>query len=153
MDQETAITEAKQLVGDEIAEQLDAKDWEGVAARAVTFDEARNRPGHPDWVPSYDPYWLAAEAVTRLAIRTVGTGGALEGFTSEGSTFKFSTGNLWAMASALRGMSPLSKLSGGLGVIQVDGTLSDYANTAGTSVRRAALLPGGQLVPGELDWT
>lgn len=153
MDKETAITEAQHLTGKEIAGQLDTKDWEGAAERAVTFDEDRRRPGHPEWVPSFDPYWLAAEAVTRLATRTIGSGGQLEGFRSEGSSFQFSTGNLWAMADALRAQSPLSKLSGGLGSIQIDGSLSDYQNAAGTTrPGGVAMLTGGQLVPKSLDW-
>lgn len=153
MDQLEATTEAKRLVGDAVALQVSDTDWEAAAVKAVTVDASGRHPHHPDWDPTFDPYWVAAEAVTTLAIRAIGAGGQLSEFESEGSRFKFTTANLWAMAAAFRNQSPLSRMGTQLATISVDGRLSGYTPTSGAAVSGLSVLSGGQIVPDDIDWS
>lgn len=123
MNREEARDRVQELLGP-VAALLAPNDLDEALDRAKTWDDEGRAPNHPDWEPTYDPYWAAAECATWLAIRAAGEGGMTE-FTSEGSTFKYTGPDFWAMARALRALSPMSPEYGtGLGVIQTDGHLS-----------------------------
>lgn len=132
MDRTEAIDRAQTILGADLANQLTPEDWDMAAESAVTIDTDGRLPGDPDWVPTYEPYWLAAVAVDMLAIRGLGEAG-IKRFTSEGSTFELTGPNLDGLAARLRARSPLSALIGGAGVGFIDVPRQDigYRPTSG----------------------
>ena len=151
MDQINAQLTAEALIGD-MAGGLSTELWEIAASRALTLDSAGRHPGDEGYQPSYDPHWLAAEAVSILAVQSLAGDGVRE-FTSEGATFKLSAPDLHRMAAELRAQSALSRLAGKLGVIEADGRLSDYAPRSGRARKSLSVLPNGAVVSSVLDWT
>ena len=152
MDQINAQFTAQALIGD-LASGLSTELWEIAASRALTLDSAGRHPGDEGYQSSYDPHWLAAEAVSILAVQSLAGDGVRE-FTSEGATFKLSAPDLHRMAAELRAQSALSRLAGSkLGVIEADGRLSDYAPRSGRGRKSLSVLPNGAVVPSALDWT
>lgn len=149
MDLDEATTAAKALIGP-IADLVTAEQWASSAATSLVPDEEKRLPGSTGYAPTYEPYWLAAEVIEAYAITQQLGGGALTSFTSEGASFQFVSADLFELAGKLRSKSPISRVCGGLGRIQVDGGLSDYVPTSG---RRLAGLPTGVVVPENLDWT
>lgn len=128
MTEEEAKDHIALVLGD-VATQLTPADYPHVLARSLTFDPAGLKPGEPGYVTTYDGDWAAAEAATLLAVRGMASGGIVR-FTSEGATFEKRSPDLFGLARMLRSRSPLSKLAGSmLGVIEVDGRLSDYRPT------------------------
>ncbi|QXT62751.1 hypothetical protein [Tessaracoccus palaemonis] len=134
MDQPTTVDTVKQLVGDHAASLLTDDDLDRAVDQAAVADTNGRLPEDPDWEPTYEPYWAAAEAVTALAIRATTTPTLTE-FTAEGATFKRRTPDWWAAAEALRSQSPLARAiratTGGLGVIDLH-TGAGYDTTAQT---------------------
>ena len=114
-----AMAEVKRLLG-EAASQLSDADIEAALVRAYVPDPDGLLPGQDGYQPTVEPYWAAAEAATMLGIRAMG-GGGLAQFSSEGASFTRARGDFFAMADALRSMSPLWRLlHGSLDVIEVD---------------------------------
>ncbi len=151
MSEQTAITDAKTLVG-EVADQISEAQWEHAASDAHLPDRAGRLPGDPDWEPTFDPAWIAANAVELLAIRGLGEDG-LQRFTSEGASFELREADLFGMARQLRRRSKVARLTGsGLGAIEVDGWLADYTPTSALRGGRARRV-GGMLLPERQDWT
>lgn len=152
MDQINAQLAAEALIGN-LAGGLSTELWEIAASRALTLDSAGRHPGDDGYQESYDPHWLAAEAVSILAVQSLAGDGVRE-FTSEGATFKLSAPDLHRMAAELRAQSALSRLAGGnLGVIEADGRLSDYAPRSGRVRNSLPVLANGAVVSSDLDWT
>lgn len=152
MNQIDAQLTAEALIGN-LAGSLTSEVWSIAADRSLTLDSAGRRPGDDGYQESYDPHWLAAEAVSILAVQSLAGDGVRE-FTSEGATFKLSTPDLHRMAAELRAQSALSRLAGSkLGVIEADGRLSDYAPRSGRGRKPLSVLPNGAVIPSALDWT
>ena len=121
MDRTQAKAAAVSLLGPELAAQVTDADWDRALDASVTVDSAGLLPSAPDWTPTYEPYWAAAEALSAVAVRTAATGGVTR-FTSEGATFEYRAPDLWAAINQLRGKSPITQMTGngtGLGHIDV----------------------------------
>ena len=129
MDRESALQRALDVIGSDLAAQLDPTDYGPAADASVTIDQGGRLPGDPNWVPSFEPYWLAAELVDTVALRS--HGGSVEQFTSEGSTFKLAAPNLGQLAAQLRAKSPLSALVGETSYIEVDNRGFNYVPRSG----------------------
>ena len=120
MDRVAVIDRAQQIIGADLAGQLDFDIWDVLADEAVTVDAAGRLPTDIGWEPTYEPYWLAAAAVDALALRGLGEPGVAR-FTSEGATFELTGPNLDALAARLRDRSPISALiNGGSGIGHID---------------------------------
>jgi len=134
MDKPTTIETVTRLVGDHAASLLAPEDVGQAVDNAAVPDAAGRLPGADDWVPTYEPYWAAAEAVTALAIRAAATP-SLTKVTAEGATFERQAPSWWAAAEALRARSPLARAiraaTGGLGITHVEGE-TGYDTTAQT---------------------
>lgn len=134
MDKPTAIDTVKGLVGDHAASLLTAEDLTHAVDQAAVPDTAGRLPGADDWVPTYEPYWAAAEAVTALAIRALAAP-KLTKVTAEGAAFERAGPAWWGAAEALRAKSPIARAiraaTGGLGALYVDGG-TGYDTTAQT---------------------
>ena len=134
MDKLTAIDTVKRLVGDHATSLLTPEDLVFAVDQAAVPDAAGRPPDADGWVPTYEPYWAAAEAVTALAIRAQTTP-TLTKVTAEGATFDRLPPNWWAAAEQLRAKSPIARAiraaTGGLGTLYVDGG-TGYDTTAQT---------------------
>ena len=137
-----------------MAGQISAELWEVAVGASRIPDKAGKLPGQPGYTPTYDPHWLAAEAVELAAVHQA-AGGELQEFDSEGARFKFTPPDLHALAQHLRAKSLIGRLNRHRqAVLSVDGRLADYTPTSGRSHdTRVARLGNGALVPKELDWT
>lgn len=134
MDRGLARLEAESILGDALATQVTNDDWERALDAAVTVDPDGHLPGDDDWQPSYEPHWAAAEAVEALALRSLGTGGQVAKFTSEGASFEMTPPSLHALAARLRAKSPISTLTNdasGIGWVDVDRSPLGYQPTSG----------------------
>lgn len=153
MDRFEALAEAERLIGPALAADLTVSDWDAALALSLLPDASGVLPGGTGYVDTYDPHWVAAEAVTALAIRTAASG-TLQKFTAEGATFETAGPDLWAMAALLRARSIIGKANtAALGLLEVDGRLSTYYPTSGTRTGGLSVLPNGNIVPAGLDWT
>lgn len=149
--------EAQQMMADLIGPLADCVPdsvLEAATAAAITYDPQGRTPDQPGYVESYDPHWLAAEAVTALAVKQLGED-TITRFTSEGATFETRRADLFAMADRLRAQSALARAAGaGLGMLEVDGQLAGYTPTShGRPAGRFDVAPNGMLVPPGMDWT
>lgn len=152
MDYNEALQAAQALVGP-LADTIDSPLWLVAAERSLTLDTAGLLPGQDGYTASYDAHWLAAEAVSILATQSLASGG-IEQATSEGATFRFTAPDLHRMAAELRAQSGLSKVARrDFGILQIDGTLSDYAPRSGRVTDGLSALSNGAVVPKSLDWT
>lgn len=118
MDLNQAKDEAIVLVGSAVASLLFDPDWTVAGRSSLTFDDQDRRPGQDGYVDSYDPAWLAAEAVSLLAIRSSGQDRTTR-LSVNGDTIEVTPGNLEWMAAELRKRSPLYTLV-------VDGNTSGF---------------------------
>lgn len=130
MDRVEAETTVRRLVGDHVA-PLIVGDLDTALDRARTPDVSGHAPTDLGWLPSYDPYWAAAEAVTMLATRTLGNQEVTR-FTAEGATFDLTPPRLWELAAQLRSQSSIASYAetGPLGVIEID-TSTGYTPRSG----------------------
>ena len=134
MDKPTTINTIKRLVGDHAVSLLSDDDLDHAVDQAAIPDATGAMPGATGWLPTFEPYWAAAEAVTLLAVRAA-TAPTLTKVTAEGATFERRPPNWWTAAETLRAQSPLARAiraaTGGLGIIQIDGG-AGYDTTAQT---------------------
>ena len=134
MDFEQAKTEAVGLVGSTVASLLTDDDWERAAARSKTFDDEGRIPGQIGYVDSYDPAWMAADAVYLHAIQQYSQDRTKRLTTSDGDTIEVVLGDLYTLARELRRRSPLYALaqagSAGLVEIRIPSALSHFKPTS-----------------------
>lgn len=153
MDKLAALEAAAGYIGP-LADCIPEAIMDAATSAALTLDPAGRTPDHPDYVETYDPHWLAADAVEAMAVRQLGED-QLVRFTSEGATFETSRADLFAMADRLRARSMIARASRtGLGVLEVDGSLADYTPTShGHTGTRFDVAPNGLILPPGMDWT
>lgn len=153
MDRIEAQIAAEGILGEALATQIDVETWERALDASVTVDPGGRLPGHEDWEPTYDPYWVGAEGLTALAIRAAAAGGGLRKFTAEGASFETDAPDLWGVAATLRARSAIGKARAvALGLLEVDGRLSHYQPASGGRPD-LSVLPNGAIMPAHLDWT
>jgi len=129
MDRTQAEQRMLELLGP-AADLLTPNDIDYALDMSLTWDDEGRAPGEDGYVDTYDPWWAAAEAAGLLAMRAQAQGGVVE-FSSEGSTFKRSEPDFWAMSRYLRSRSPMSPQYGGrLGSATVNGRLANYRSTS-----------------------
>ncbi|MDU5809229.1 MAG: hypothetical protein E6Z70_00170 [Cutibacterium avidum] len=115
MDRNLAILHVSGLLGDALDSSQIA---ECVDSSAIPDDHGR-LPGDPDWQPTYDQWWAAAEAAT-LAASLVGD--QLTHVTSEGTTMIVTPKDWGTTAAAWRRRSRIwaDTHRGGFALIEVD---------------------------------
>ncbi|GAA2184951.1 hypothetical protein GCM10009785_34850 [Brooklawnia cerclae] len=136
MDLYEATEKAESILGADISAMIGGDDPGLVADRAAIRDSNGYMPDDDGWIPTYDPFLLAAELADLLGLRAQGHDGILS-FTSEGSTFRKRAADFFGMAAAIRAKS--SK-PGGVGIITVD-----------TGMRKAGSLSGDGYVTWDGD--
>lgn len=120
MDRVTALSAAESMVGEMLPSDTPAVD--ALLARSVIPDQAGRWPGQTGWTPSYDPNWLAAEAVQVHFIKSMADG-TVTRWTSEGTTMESTPADLAGMVAALRARSIIATQSPAtLGVLDVERT-------------------------------
>ena len=115
MSETETIDRVRDLLGT-AADLLTDADLNDLLPQAVTPDSEGRSPSHPEWEPTWDVYWLAADAAELLGIRAAGER-TLTRVTAEGATFEWTQANFAAMANRLRRLSPLARLGSDFGTI------------------------------------
>jgi len=105
MDRALAESNARDILG-EIASRGTAADWTAALDAAVTPDLAGRWPTAVDWVPTYDPYWTAAEVVDALALRALTVANVTK-WTSEGTSVETQAVDYVTLAAKLRAKSSI----------------------------------------------
>lgn len=109
MDKNEAIAEAKALVGNAVASLVPDTAWDRAAGRSVTFDGSGRVPGDPDYVETYDGAWLAADAVSLLALQTRAQD-RTKRLVVNGDSIEVTPADLLGLAAGLRERSTLYQL-------------------------------------------
>ena len=112
MDRAKAIEAARALAGTMFPPDTETAALDALLARSVVPDMVGRWPADPNWTPSYDPDWLAAEAVNVHLIRSM-SDGVVTRWTSEGTTFESTPADLMGMVSALRARSIIASWADG----------------------------------------
>ena len=111
MDRANALAAARKLVGTMFPTD-DASAVDALLARSVVPDVMGRWPHDPLWVATYDPNWLAAEAVHEHLIASM-TSGVVTRWTSEGTTFESTPADLVGMVAQLRARSTIARWAEG----------------------------------------
>lgn len=110
-----------------------ADELERALRQSLTWDEAGYAPAQPGYTDTYDLNWAAAAWLDQRAATA-----ALEGapqtmkVSSEGTTIEASGGGIdyQAAAAAFRALSPIARLLGRFGVIEVTNPAGTYQPTS-----------------------
>lgn len=137
-DPAAAVARAQQLVGSVVASFLTDAEWTATAEGALLWDADGRLPGADGYVPTYEPYWLAADAAGMVATRRAGED-TTTALSVGGDSITVKPADLRIVEQGLRQRSPLwayaNAQAPALGVVRVDGSASHYVPTS----RRRAL--------------
>jgi hypothetical protein len=122
-----AIQQATALLGPGAAELLADPQfpWDTLLAQSVIPDDDGRMPDDPNWVPAYDPTWLAATAASLLATWASGSG-STKRLSVDGDSIEVIPANWQLVADRLFKQSPLAKLLPDEGMIYVAGHPTHY---------------------------
>ena len=133
MDAQQAIAAATALLGPAAAPFLSDPlwSWAALLPEAVTLDASGRLPSQPEYVPTYEPYWLAGQAATQIDRWQAATPRTTK-LSVDGDSIEKAAAQWSAVAAQLIARSPISAIAVGGGML-VPLEVYDYTPTS-TSV-------------------
>ena len=116
MDEQQAVAAATALLGPAAAPFLSDPlwSWETLLPEAVTLDASGRLPSQPEYVPTYEPYWLAGQAATQIDRWQAATPRTTK-LSVDGDSIEKTAAQWGAVAASLMASSPISAIAGGGG--------------------------------------
>ena len=118
MDAQQAIAAATALLGPAAAPYLSDSlwSWEALLPEAVTLDASGRLPSQPEYVPTYEPYWLAGQAAAQIDRWQAATPRTTK-LSVDGDSIEKAAAQWSAVAAQLMAKSPISAIAMGGGTL------------------------------------
>ena len=118
MDAQQAIAAATALLGPAAAPYLSDSlwSWATLLPEAVTLDASGRLPSQPEYVPTYEPYWLAGQAAAQIDRWQAATPRTTK-LSVDGDSIEKAAAQWSAVAAQLMAKSPISALAMGGGTL------------------------------------
>ena len=130
MDAQQAIAAATALLGPAAAPYLSDSlwSWATLLPEAVTIDASVRLPSQPEYVPTYEPYWLAGQAAAQIDRWQAATPRTTK-LSVDGDSIEKAAAQWSAVAAQLMARSPISAIAVGGGTL-VPLEVYDYPPTS-----------------------
>ena len=130
MDAQQAIAAATALLGPAAAPYLSDSlwSWATLLPEAVTLDASGRLPSQPEYVPTYEPYWLAGQAAAQIDRWQAATPRTTK-LSVDGDSIEKAAAQWSAVAAQLMARSPISAIAVGGGTL-VPLEVYDYTPTS-----------------------
>ena len=131
MDAQQAIAAATALLGPAAAPYLSDSlwSWATLLPEAVTLDASGRPPSQPEYVPTYEPYWLAGQAAAQIDLWQAATPRTTK-LSVDGDSIEKAAAQWSAVAASLMAKSPISAIAVGGGGMLVPLEVYDYTPTS-----------------------
>ena len=118
MDAQQAIAAATALLGPAATPFLSDPlwSWEALLPEAVTLDASGKLPSQPEYVPTYEPYWLAGQAAAQIGLWQSATPRTTK-LSVDGDSIEKAAAQWSAVAAQLMARSPISAIAVGGGTL------------------------------------
>ena len=118
MDAQQAIAAATALLGPAAAPYLSDSlwSWATLLPEAVTLDASGRLPSQPEYVPTYEPYWLAGQAAAQIDRWQAATPRTTK-LSVDGDSIEKAAAQWSAVAAQLMAKSPISAIAMGGGTL------------------------------------
>ena len=118
MDAQQAIAAATALLGPAAAPYLSDPlwSWATLLPEAVTLDASGKLPSQPEYVPTYEPYWLAGQAAAQIDRWQAATPRTTK-LSVDGDSIEKAAAQWSAVAAQLMARSPISAIAVGGGTL------------------------------------
>ena len=131
MDAQQAIAAATALLGPAAAPFLGDPlwSWEALLPEAVTIDSTGRLPSQPEYVPTYEPYWLAGQAAAQIDLWQSATPRTTK-LSVDGDSIEKAAAQWGDVAASLMAKSPISAIAVGGGGMLVPLEVYGYTPTS-----------------------
>ena len=131
MDEQQAIAAATALLGPAAAPYLSDSlwSWATLLPEAVTIDSTGRLPSQPEYVPTYEPYWLAGQAAAQIDLWQSATPRTTK-LSVDGDSIEKAAAQWGDVAAQLMAKSPISAIAVGGGGTLVPLEVYDYTPTS-----------------------
>ena len=118
MDAQQAIAAATALLGPAAAPYLSDSlwSWATLLPEAVTIDSTGKLPNQPEYVPTYEPYWLAGQAAAQIDLWQSATPRTTK-LSVDGDSIEKAAAQWGDVAASLMAKSPISAIAVGGGML------------------------------------
>ena len=118
MDAQQAIAAATALLGPAAAPFLSDPlwSWATLLPEAVTIDASGRLPSQPEYVPTYEPYWLAGQAAAQIDRWQAATPRTTK-LSVDGDSIEKAAAQWGDVAAQLMAKSPISAIAVGGGTL------------------------------------
>ena len=118
MDAQQAIAAATALLGPAAAPYLSDSlwSWATLLPEAVTLDASGRLPSQPEYVPTYEPYWLAGQAAAQIDLWQSATPRTTK-LSVDGDSIEKAAAQWGDVAASLMAKSPISAIAVGGGTL------------------------------------
>ena len=118
MDAQQAIAAATALLGPAAAPYLSDSlwSWATLLPEAVTIDSTGKLPNQPEYVPTYEPYWLAGQAAAQIDRWQAATPRTTK-LSVDGDSIEKAAAQWGDVAASLMAKSPISAIAVGGGTL------------------------------------
>ena len=118
MDAQQAIAAATALLGPAAAPYLSDSlwSWATLLPEAVTLDASGKLPSQPEYVPTYEPYWLAGQAAAQIDLWQAATPRTTK-LSVDGDSIEKAAAQWGDVAAQLMAKSPISAIAVGGGTL------------------------------------
>ena len=130
MEEQQAIAAATALLGPAATPFLSDPlwSWAALLPEAVTIDSTGKLPSQPEYVPTYEPYWLAGQAAAQIDCWQAATPRTTK-LSVDGDSIEKAAAQWSAVAAQLMARSPISAIAVGGGTL-VPLEVYDYTPTS-----------------------
>ena len=131
MDEQQAIGVATALLGPAATPFLSDSlwSWATLLPEAVTIDASGRLPSQPEYVPTYEPYWLAGQAAAQIDLWQSATPRTTK-LSVDGDSIEKAAAQWGDVAAQLMAKSPISAIAVGGGGTLVPLEVYDYTPTS-----------------------
>lgn len=131
MDAQQAIAAATALLGPAAAPYLSDPlwSWATLLPEAVTLDASGRLPSQPEYVPTYEPYWLAGQAAAQIDLWQAATPRTTK-LSVDGDSIEKAAAQWGAVAASLMAKSPIAAIAAGGGGMLVPLEVYDFKPTS-----------------------
>ena len=118
MDGQQAIAAATALLGPAATPFLSDPlwSWAALLPEAVTLDASGRLPSQPEYVPTYEPYWLAGQAAAQIDRCQAATPRTTK-LSVDGDSIEKAAAQWGDVAASLMAKSPISAIAVGGGML------------------------------------
>ena len=130
MDEQQVIAAATALLGPAATPFLSDPlwSWAALLPEAVTLDASGRLPSQPEYVPTYEPYWLAGQAAAQIDLWQSATPRTTK-LSVDGDSIEKAAAQWGDAAASLMAKSPISAIAVGGGML-VPLEVYDYTPTS-----------------------